>query len=71
MTRTILCLRLDVTEITYIHDIPKSLCNSTQAKQSISRHPICLTDSDCVCVVEEIYRQNKIEYEIDVEVLSD
>ena len=31
-TRTILHPRLDVTAITDIHDIPKSVCNRTKAK---------------------------------------
>ena len=44
-TCTILHPRLEVNEITYIHDINKSVCNRTQAKQSISRNPIFLTDS--------------------------
>ena len=43
---TILNPRLDVIEITYATDIPKSVCNRTQTKQSISRHCIFLTDSD-------------------------
>ena len=32
-TRTILHTRLEVNTITYIHDIPKSVCNRTQAKK--------------------------------------
>ena len=43
-TCTILHQLLDVIAITNIHDIPKSVCNRTQAKKTISRHPICLTD---------------------------
>ena len=34
-TRTIINIRLEVNSITYIHDIPKSVCNRTQAKRSI------------------------------------
>ena len=45
-TRTTLHIRLEVNAVTYFHDIPKSVCNRTQAKKSISRYPICLTDSD-------------------------
>ena len=45
-TRTIIHPRLEVNAITYIHDIPKGVCNRTQAKESISRHSICKTDSD-------------------------
>ena len=32
-THTILHTRLEVNTITYIHDIPKSVCNRTQAKK--------------------------------------
>ena len=45
-TRKILHTRLNATAITDIHDIPKSVCNRTQAEKSISRHPICITDSN-------------------------
>ena len=45
-TCTILNPQLDITAITDIHDIPKSVCNRTQAEKSISRHPICITDSN-------------------------
>ena len=38
--------QLYVTAIKCIHDITKSVCNRTQAKKYISRHPIFLTDSD-------------------------
>ena len=31
-TRTILHPRLEVNAVTYFHDIPKSVCNRTQAK---------------------------------------
>ena len=54
LTRTILHTRLDVIAITDIHDIPKSVCNRTQAKIIISRHPICLTDSENNYTSEEI-----------------
>ena len=45
-TRTILHPQLEVNTVIYFHDIPKSVCNSKQAKKSISRQPICLSDSD-------------------------
>ena len=45
-TCTILNPRLEVNAVTDFHDIPKSICSRTQAKKSISTHPICLTDSD-------------------------
>ena len=46
LTHTIIHPQLGVTTITDIHDILKSICNRTQAKKDISRHPICLTDYD-------------------------
>ena len=53
-TRKILHPQLEVNAITDIHDIHKSVCNKTQAKTSISRQPICLTDSDYGYILEEI-----------------
>ena len=52
LTCAIIHLRLDVTAITYFHDIPKSVCNRTQAKKSISIHLICLNDSDYDYILE-------------------
>ena len=51
---------LDVIAITYIHDIPNSVCNRTQEKKSISRHPSCLTDSDYNYILEKIDFWDKI-----------
>ena len=45
-TRTILHPQLEVNAVTYVSAIPKIVCTRTQAKESISIHPICLTDSD-------------------------
>ena len=53
-TCKILHPQLEVNAITYFHDVLKSVCNRKQAKQIISRHPICLTDSDYDCILEEI-----------------
>ena len=47
------------------------VCSRTQAKKSISRQPICLTDYDYNYILEEIGHQDKIEFERDVEVYSD
>ena len=44
-TRTKLHARLEVNPVTYFHAIPTSVCTRTQAKKSIPRQPICLTDS--------------------------
>ena len=57
-TRTILHSRLEVNAVTYFHAIPKILCTSTQAKKAISIQPICLTDSDYDCILEEIGGQD-------------
>ena len=53
-TRTIPHPQLEVNAITDFHAIPTSVCSRTQAKQSISRHPICLTDADYDYILEEI-----------------
>ena len=45
-TRTVLCPCLDVITIRYVQEIPKNFCNRIQAKQSIQRHPIIMTDAD-------------------------
>ena len=51
-TLTILHPRLEGNEITDFPEITKSLCNSTQEKTDISRHPICPTDSDYDYILE-------------------
>ena len=56
-TRTILHQRLEVNTLTYFQTIPKSVCNRTQEKKTISRQPICLTDYDYNYILEEIGRQ--------------
>ena len=40
-------------------------------KETISRQPICLTDADYDYILEEIGRQDKIEFEREVDVYSD
>ena len=70
-TRKILHPRLDVTAITYIQDITKSVYNMTQAKTSMARHPIFPTCSDYNYILKEVDRQENIKFEVNVEVLSD
>ena len=70
-TCTIIHPWIEVNAVTYFHDIPKSVCNRTQAKKYILRQPICLTDSDYDYMLEEIGFQDKIEFERYVEVYSD
>ena len=45
-TLTIIHIKLEVNAVTDFHAIPKSVCNKTQEKKSISIHPIRLTDSE-------------------------
>ena len=70
-TLIILYLQHEFNEVTDFHAIPKSVCTSTQAKKEISRHTLCLTDSDYDYILEEIGRWDKIEFERDVEIYSD
>ena len=44
-TRTVLHTQTEVIVVTYFHEIPKSLCTRKKGKKTISRPPICLTDS--------------------------
>ena len=62
-TRTILHPQLEGDAITYFHAIPRTICSRTQAKESISMQPICLTDADYDYILEEIGRREKIEFE--------
>ena len=68
--RTLPHPQLEVNAVTDFHEIPTSVCTRTQAKKSIPRQPICLTDSDYDYILEEIGRRDKIEFERDVEVYS-
>ena len=63
---TILHPQLEFNAVTSFYSIPTSVCTSTQAKKSLSRQPICLTDSDYDCILEEIGRRDKIDFEKDV-----
>ena len=42
-----------------------------RSKKSISRQPVCLTDSDYDYILEGIGRRDKIEFEIYVQLYSD
>ena len=70
-TRTLLHPRLEVNAVIDLQTIPKSVCNRTQVEKSISRHPICLTDSEYDYILEEIGCWEKIDFERDVEFYSD
>ena len=58
-TRTILHPYIDVITIIYVQDIPKDLCNIIQAKKSIQRHPIIMTDADYDYILNEVERREK------------
>ena len=51
-TRTIIHPQPEVNSVTDFHSIPKSVCTRTQAKEAISRQPICLTDYDYDYILE-------------------
>ena len=55
-THTILHPRLDVITIRYVQYISKNICNRIQAKKSIQRHHIIMTDADSGYVMYEIER---------------
>ena len=61
-TRTIIHPQLEVDSITDFHAIPTSVCSRTQAKNPISRQPICLTDAEYNYILEGIGRRDKIEF---------
>ena len=69
--RTIIHSQLEVNAVTDFHSIPTSVCIRAQEKKAISIQPICLTDYDYDYILKEIGRQDKIEFERDVEVYSD
>ena len=56
----ILYPQLEVNAVIYFHALPKSVCTRTQAKQIISRQPICLTDYEYDCILEEIGCRKKM-----------
>ena len=58
-TRTKLHPRIEVIIIGYVQDISNNLCNRIQAKKSIQRHPIIMTDADYDYILDEIERREK------------
>ena len=59
-TRTILHTSLDVIIIRYVQDIPKKICNIIQAKKSIQRHPISMTDADYNYILDKVDNDEKL-----------
>ena len=55
-TCTILHPCLDFDRITYVQDIPKTVCNRIQEKHSIQIHPICMIYADYDYIWDEIER---------------
>ena len=53
-TRTLLHPQLEVNAVTDFHAIPTSVCTRTQATETISTQPICLTGSDYDYILKEI-----------------
>ena len=70
-TRKILHPRIYDITITYVQDIPKTVCNRIQAKQSIEIHPISMTDADYDYILDEIELREKIDFERNLSVNSD
>ena len=50
---------LDFITIIYVQDIPKNICNRIQAKKSIQRHPLIMTDADYDYIQDEIECREK------------
>ena len=59
-TLTIIHPSLEVIIIRYVQDIPKKLCGRSEAKKSIQRHPIIVTDADYDYIMDEIERREKL-----------
>ena len=49
--------------VKYVQDILRSFCNKNQAHQVLQRYYVCITDSDHDYILDEILRQDQIEYE--------
>ena len=70
-TRKIIHPRLDIITIIYVQYTPKKFCNMIQAKKSIQRHPIIMTDDDYDYILDEIECRENIEFERNVSGNSD
>ena len=55
-------------ELTEVKQITKNVCNRNQARKALQRRPIRLTDSYHDFILDEIKRQDTIEYEIGMSV---
>ena len=61
-TFTIIHPQLEFNAVKYFHEIPTSVCTRTETKKSISRHPICLTDSDYDYILEKNLVKTKFSF---------
>ena len=61
-THIILHPQIDVITIKYVQYIPKNVCNRIQAKKSIQRHFISMTDSDYDYILDEIECHKKLSF---------
>ena len=55
---------LDVSTIKDVSYIPRILCNKKQARKSVQRHTICISDAYHGYILDEIERRYHIEYKI-------
>ena len=68
---TIIHPHLDFITIRYVKYIPKNLCSGIQAKKSIQRYPIIMTNADYDYILDEIERRENFYFEMNVSVNSD
>ena len=59
-TCKIIHTRLGVITIRYVQDISKNVCNSIQAKTSIQRHPVGMTDANYDYILDKIECREKL-----------
>ena len=62
-THIIVDLYLDFMALKQVQYLTRGIFNINQALQNIQIHPIELTNSDCDYIVDVILRQDKIDYE--------
>ena len=54
-----------------LNPVMVGICSRNQAKKSIQRHPIIMTDANYDYILDEIERREKIEFERNVSGTSD
>ena len=63
--------RLEVIIIRYVQDITKKICGKNEAKKSIQRHPIIMTDADYDYILDEIECRERNNFKRNISVNSD